>query len=588
MTAIIKNRFRIQNAKDFLENLIGHPRTSPLGTSVTVTQQPNGDPITTEDEMADSLEFSLGSHARDRNLYLFIGQPSPWPNNPPAIGDLNPPLPLDTIEEEARIWESMLGCKKVTEIFGSLVVPRHDWDATGETVYKPFDDRDPQLFYHPTPAEIADGNANGYTAGSMYIITDEFHVFKCLDNNRGAKSTDKPQKPLSAPFQFNSSVDGYRWKYMTTVTPAQTVRFLTDRWLPVVTLKDDDGSTQWLVQQAALSNSGAIETMLIDSPGSGYSNVFDGLIDSAVDATHFILPVGASVVDNAYNGTQLHIIGGTGAGAIRNIISYVGATREIEVDAAVTLDATSDFQILPQLVISGNGSGAIAKPIVETTPGPTQYQIIGITILASGSGYTFASATISGAGGVGAVARPVLSGPTGHGADIEQELGAFFAMVNSRLQYNEGVGDFPISNDYRQLGLIRDLKNLDGSLAFDETRIATKKISLTGISGSFNPDDTITGTIGTDVAVAKVLDFIPGAPGEGTISFFQNEVTGTADFLDGMALTGPSGSGTLLISGAVTDAEIKKFDGQILYVENRRPILRAPDLIEDIKAIVEF
>jgi hypothetical protein len=57
-------------------------------------------------------------------------------------------------------------------------------------------------------------------------------------------------------------------------------------------------------------------------------------------------------------------------------------------------------------------------------------------------------------------------------------------------------------------------------------------------------------------------------------------------------------NGTVLVRGAdsraqgtissATDQEVKKFDGQILYLENRRPILRAPDQIEDIKAIVEF
>lgn len=582
MTAIIKNRFRIQNAKDFLENLVGHPRLASLGTSLNFSEA-------TEEELLEALQAELGSHVQDRNLYMFVGRARPWPTQPsaiPPISELAPPLPKDTIEEEARIWEGMLGCKKVNQIYGSLVVPRHDWDSSGNTVYKPFDDRDADLFNHPTADEISAANLGGYVAGSLYVITDEFHVFKCLSNNNGAKSTDKPTKPLASPYIFTSTVDGYSWKYMTTITPAQVVRFLTDRWIPVVTLSEDDGSTQWLVQQDALTVSGAIESFLIDNTGSGYEYVHSGTLVSST-ATEGILEVGASTTDDVYVGSEIHIVNGTGAGEIREITDYDSATRTITVDASWSVDATSEYEILPKLVIVGNGTGASAKPVVETAAGPNQYKIVGITIINGGSGYTFADVNISGGGGSAADVRAVLAGPQGHGSDIEKELGGFFAMVNTRLQYNEGAGDFPISNDYRQIGLIRDLKNFDGSLASAETRIATKQIELSGISGSFSPDDQIVGISGSDTATAKVVDYVAGTPGTGTLTYFQDLETGIDPFLEGMDVSGPSGSGTIIVGG-LTDEEIKKFDGEILYIENRRPVLRAPDQIEDIKAIVEF
>ena len=47
-------------------------------------------------------------------------------------------------------------------------------------------------------------------------------------------------------------------------------------------------------------------------------------------------------------------------------------------------------------------------------------------------------------------------------------------------------------------------------------------------------------------------------------------------------------SGTQATITGITLEEVKKFEGEILYLENRRPILRSPDQIEDIKAIIEF
>ena len=42
------------------------------------------------------------------------------------------------------------------------------------------------------------------------------------------------------------------------------------------------------------------------------------------------------------------------------------------------------------------------------------------------------------------------------------------------------------------------------------------------------------------------------------------------------------------VRGAVTGGDLERFSGDIIYVENRSPISRATDQIEDIKLIIEF
>ena len=55
--------------------------------------------------------------------------------------------------------------------------------------------------------------------------------------------------------------------------------------------------------------------------------------------------------------------------------------------------------------------------------------------------------------------------------------------------------------------------------------------------------------------------------------------------------TGAGGSGasaTANGSGAVSGGDLTRFSGDVLYVENRSPVTRASDQIEDIKLVVEF
>ena len=71
----------------------------------------------------------------------------------------------------------------------------------------------------------------------------------------------------------------------------------------------------------------------------------------------------------------------------------------------------------------------------------------------------------------------------------------------------------------------------------------------------------------------------------GVYGYFSNSEVNAAN------TTGASGSGasaTANGTGAVTGGDLTRFSGDILYVENRSPVTRASDQIEDIKLVVEF
>jgi len=230
----------------------------------------------------------------------------------------------------------------------------------------------------------------------------------------------------------------------------------------------------------------------------------------------------------------------------------------------------------PTVVIEGDGTGATATATV------TGGVITGISIQNRGSGYSYANIVINDATGTGATARSVIGPKGGHGTDTIHELGGFYVMLNSRLEYGEG-GDFPTNNDYRKIGLLRDPEDATTSLtATGSTYLQATKVELTSasVSGTFVEDEVVTG--GTSDATGRVVNW-------DATNNILTLIRVQGDFVDGETLTGgtSSASGDVATTG-VTDPEMNSYSGDVIYVENRRPITRAADQIEDIKLIVEF
>jgi hypothetical protein len=273
MAAIIKDNFRIFNSEQFYNSL------SPSGVN---------------------------------NLYVYIGRHLPW-------GDENQPdTPIDNGNSDNLSWRDMLGLKRIYQSDVSHVIFRRDWISG--TVYD-------EYAHDYTNIHISYTGAANLFDSSFYVVTDEFNVYKVLDNNNDSPSVVKPTGTPIIPFVTS---DGYLWKYMYTVSPGDVVKFVSPDFIPVKTIQTADSSTQWSVQQAAVD--GAIHNIKVVNGGTGYTT--------------------ASVV-----------ISGDGSGATATATITSGVIDKI------TITNTGTGYRFATATISGDGSGATLSVIISPIGG---------------------------------------------------------------------------------------------------------------------------------------------------------------------------------------------------------------------------
>ncbi len=235
----------------------------------------------------------------------------------------------------------------------------------------------------------------------------------------------------------------------------------------------------------------------------------------------------------------------------------------------------------------GDGVGATFSVTV------TSNSVSDVTLDSSGSGYTFGNCNIDSISGIGtpdisAIITPIISPAGGHGFDSIKELGGSFVMTNTILSGTAGDGDFVVDQEFRRIGVIKDPYDYGTTtICTSDTRNALKSLVLQdGHTGTFINDEVLSSSTG---AMGLVVDWNPL---ENRIKYIQTQWTGIdsgndlKEFFPGDIIT--SNSGATGIASVVDPSEIDYYSGDILYVENRKPITRAPDQTESIKLIIEF
>tara|TARA_Y100001938_G_scaffold151140_1_gene246502 strand:+ start:5902 stop:7482 length:1581 start_codon:yes stop_codon:yes gene_type:complete len=505
------------------------------------------------------------SETASTKMYLYIARVSSWPD------DANPPTPTDSIQvTEYDNWKKMLAAKRVQSSDVTFAVPRYNW-ATGK-VYREYDTTSTTLFNDPAGSN------------TFYAVSSDLNVYKCLFNNKGAQSTVEPTGTSTSTL---STADGYQWKFMYNINAADALKFVTDNFVPIKTLASDDGSAQFDVQSAA--SNGAIDVIDVRGGGTLYMNN-SGTLAAVADGDTMTLAAGANTSDNIYNGSALRLVSGTGSGQVREIVDYNGSTKVVQLKTAFSVvpNTSTTYQVAPLVTIKGDGTGAVAFANVSTASSNAVNQI---GMISTGSNYSEATVTISANSSHGSNASAVayVSPPGGHGSDPVGEFAAHNVILNVQLSGTEG-GTFPTVNDFRTVGILRDPKLANGSIASASRFDQTTRLTVASVSGSgaYTLDETIRGN--TSGAVGKFVKFANtnAANTAGVIHITDSISNGS--FSGSESLKGLTSNITATLSSIVLPGAtgLVPFTGDHIYVENRAPISRASDQIEDIKLVVKF
>jgi len=568
MAAIISEKFRIFNAKQFLESLseasatnmyffVGRPQkwyaylevynvsgTFQVGETVTG----GGLSGTVQEVHANSLLISTtnatAAPAAGTTITGGTSSATAKASTYRYATEDAPPAPIDNQIEKAAVYDDLIAAKRITSTFARLVAPRYNWSLSTNPkfdMYRPN--------YSPTPGgggAIGVQTALGSSALSgskYYVMNSNYEVFKCLYNGQtpaNATGVNATYEPKTTPTAgqgtyangiFTESATGYIWKYMYTLSTADVIAFLSSDFLPMGTY-DGPAVVDGAVHIAVITDGGgtlpATDELFVKVDGDGTG----GIVKITTTAGGAIGSVTMEAVGSGYTYGNVRIVNG-------NVFSDAGVTTNLPIDAAAT--------------------GAV---------------------------------------------EVIMSPEGGHGADLAAEFFAKRVMTNVRLTYAEGSGDFPVDNDFRRIGIIQDPYNFGTTTVATATTLrGTAAVKLTG-SGDYTIDEEITQTVSGGTAKGRVVSWDAT---NGILKYFQspdlhthngkvlafdhatNNVTGatssTARPIDG-------NQDTALADISFTDGkanpEIAPNSGDIVYIENRRQITRAADQIEDIKLVIEF
>jgi hypothetical protein len=429
--------------------------------------------------------------------YYFVGNPIPFVNDnlPPALNDNIQTTFVDP-------YDNMIYGKRITSSDIVQMAPRHDWVAN--TVY----------------TKYTHDNEN-IMQSNFYVLSDEtssYSVFKCLDNNGGVPSSYRPRlSETSADDDFYfTTADGYQWKYMYSITTTQFAKFATASHIPVY------------VNSNVVGNSviGCIENIEVLSGGSGYASYANGNFQEVRVAGNPLIyaidPSSASSNANFYINSALKVTNGTGSGQQRYITGYTvaGSTRRVFIDSPFNINPTtsSTYEITPLVSIDGDGTGAQARALVNTSSN----SIYSIEIVQRGSGYSYAAVTVTGNTGIinvstgtaitanSATAKVIISPKGGHGSNAAAELGARFVGISTVFDSSLSGSKVVDENDFRVVGIIKD------------PLFANVVLEISSGTGVFTDGEVISQSQGSPIAGIVITN-----PGSGYISNAVVTVTGT-------------------------------------------------------------
>ena len=485
MAAIITNKFRINNALQFYESF---------------------------------------SEATATTYYLFIGRAHAWASDADVQGntitegtDASPPTPNDDISSEFYNWDDMLGAKIIASTDVSYCIPRRNW-TTG-TTYDHYE-------HNISSSNTANSGATNLFDSTFVVMNSAYAVYKCIENDSNTAST---VEPTSTSNSIVTTGDGYKWKYMYSLTSAETLNFMSTDFIHV--------STDSTVTAAAVD--GALDTIEVVAGGSSYS--------LSAGATISAIP-----------------IRGDGSSGICSVTISSGAIASAAVTTAgtgYTYAYIRNADIITGTNAGGAGSGGNLNVFIPPKGGHGKNAITEL-----GGFYVMINKSLTGAEGTSDI---------GVGNDFRR-----IGLI--RDPYNYGTTTVASATTRRQI-YAAVFSSVSGTFTADEEI----NQASTGAVGKVIEYDS------TNKILYWYQTRFPdvGTDSDGNLTAFSgaNAITGQSS--SAAATPNTSNSTTtnaVVFASGYSTPELAFDSGDIIYVEERSPITRASDQTENIKLIIEF
>jgi len=485
MAAIITNKFRINNAEQFVESF---------------------------------------SEASPTTYYLFVGRSHSWASDVDAQGntiaegtDASPPTPNDDVASEFYNYDDMLGAKLIASTDVTHCIPRRNW-TTG-TTYDKYE-------HNISTSNAAASGATNLFDSSFVVMNSVYAVYKVIDNDGATASTVEPTSTSNSIF---TTSDNYKWKYMYSLTSAETLNFMSTDFIHV--------STDSTVSAAAVN--GALDTIEIVAGGSSY-NVSSGTTITAIP------------------------IRGDGSSGVASVVISSGAV----VTASVTTAGTGytyayirNDDIIAATNAGGSGTGANLNVIIPPKGGHGANAVKEL-----GGFYVMMNKSLVGIEGTSDIGVEndfrrigLLKDPTNFGtttvasASTRRQLyAALFASVSGTFTADEEINQATTG----AVGKVVEFDSTNKILYYYQTRFPDVGTDSNGNSTAFSGANAITGQTSSAAAT-------PNTSSSATVN-------------------------AVVFSSGYSNPELAFDSGDMIYVEERSPITRASDQTENIKLIVEF
>jgi len=485
MAAIITNKFRINNAEQFVESF---------------------------------------SEAAATTYYLFIGRSHSWASDVDAQGntinegtDASPPTPNDDVTSEFYNYDDMLGAKLIASTDVTHCIPRRNW-ATG-TTYDHYE-------HNISSTNTANSGATNLFDSTFVVINSVFAVYKVIDNDGNTASTVEPTSTSNSIF---TTSDGYKWKYMYSLTSAETLNFMSTDFMHI--------STDSTVSAAAVN--GALDTVEIVAGGSSY-NTSSGSTISGIP------------------------IRGDGASGVASVTISSGAVSAVTITTAgtnYTYAYIRNADIIAATNAGGAGTGANLNVMIPPKGGHGKDAVKEL-----GGFYVMMNKSLVGIEGTSDIGVTndfrrigLLKDPTNFGTTTvatastrRQLFAAVFSSVSGTFTADEEINQATTG----AVGKVVEYDATNKILFFYQTRFPDVGTDTNGNKTAFSGANAITGQTSSAAAT-------PNTSSSATVN-------------------------AVVFSSGYSNPELAYDSGDMIYVEERSPITRASDQTENIKLIVEF